>query len=190
MWCSNLKKKIFLDISSTNIDTIVPLLYQGAETRSVKVFWLLSQLFPRLCFNLLRHKRNVCHQGRNFSTQLWTTLRTNTSHRKKGKISLWIFFALSHFSHWKTHNRTLLFGNTLHKYGHYFDHWNQPLYMAHARLLPRLSWSWTVLLPSDTDRKPITSITAVLLPFVTYLLTPSYVCLYIKHETACSHGSC
>jgi hypothetical protein len=26
---------------------------------------------------------------------------------------------------------------------------------AHARLLPRLSWSWTVLLPSDTHRKPI-----------------------------------
>jgi hypothetical protein len=37
--------------------------------------------------------------------------------------------------------------------------------------LPRLSWSWTLLLPSDTDRKYITSITAVLLPFVTYLLT-------------------
>jgi hypothetical protein len=28
-----------------------------------------------------------------------------------------------------------------------------------------------VLLPSDTHIKPITSITAVLLPFVTYLLT-------------------
>jgi hypothetical protein len=41
---------------------------------------------------------------------------------------------------------------------------------AHACLLPRLSWSWTVLLPSDTHRKYITSITAVLLPFVTYLL--------------------
>jgi hypothetical protein len=42
---------------------------------------------------------------------------------------------------------------------------------VHAYLLHRLSWSWTVLLPSDTQRKPITSITAVLLPFVTYLLT-------------------
>jgi hypothetical protein len=41
----------------------------------------------------------------------------------------------------------------------------------HARLLPRLSWSWTVLLPSDTRRKPITIITVALLPFVTYLLT-------------------
>jgi hypothetical protein len=46
------------------------------------------------------------------------------------------------------------------------------LNVAHARLLPSLSWSWTVLLPSDTH-KHITSITAVLLPFVTYLLTPS-----------------
>jgi hypothetical protein len=35
----------------------------------------------------------------------------------------------------------------------------------------RLSWSWTVLLSSDTHRIPITSITAVLLPFVTYLVT-------------------
>jgi hypothetical protein len=42
---------------------------------------------------------------------------------------------------------------------------------VHARLLPRLSRSWAVLLPSDVHREPITSITAVLLPFVTYLLT-------------------
>jgi hypothetical protein len=34
----------------------------------------------------------------------------------------------------------------------------------------RLSWSYTVLLPSDAHTKPITSIAAVLLPFVTYLL--------------------
>jgi hypothetical protein len=42
-----------------------------------------------------------------------------------------------------------------------------------VRLLPRLSWSWTVLLPSDTYRKLITSTTAVLLPFVAY--SPSYI---------------
>jgi hypothetical protein len=45
---------------------------------------------------------------------------------------------------------------------------------AHAGLLHRLlwrSWSWTVLLPSDTIRKHITSMTTVLLPFVTYLMT-------------------
>jgi hypothetical protein len=33
------------------------------------------------------------------------------------------------------------------------------------------TYSWTVLLPSDTHRKPITSITAVLVTFVAYLLT-------------------
>jgi hypothetical protein len=45
---------------------------------------------------------------------------------------------------------------------------------AHARLLPRLSWmswSWTVLLTSDTHRNRIASTTAALLPLVTYLLT-------------------
>jgi hypothetical protein len=53
----------------------------------------------------------------------------------------------------------------------------------HARLLPRLSWSWTVLLPSDTYRKLITSITAVLLPFVTYLLIPSYFFLLFAYHS-------
>jgi hypothetical protein len=42
---------------------------------------------------------------------------------------------------------------------------------VHACLLRRLSWSWTVLLPGDTHRKPITSIPAVVLQCVTYLLT-------------------
>jgi hypothetical protein len=38
---------------------------------------------------------------------------------------------------------------------------------------------WTVLLHSETHRKPITSITAVLLQFVTYLLTPSLYNVYV-----------
>jgi hypothetical protein len=42
---------------------------------------------------------------------------------------------------------------------------------GNARLLLRLSWSWTVLLPSVTHRKSLTSITALLRPFMTYLLT-------------------
>jgi hypothetical protein len=45
---------------------------------------------------------------------------------------------------------------------------------VHARLLPRLSRSCTLLLPNDIHRKPITSITAVLLPFVTFAESPSY----------------
>jgi hypothetical protein len=39
-----------------------------------------------------------------------------------------------------------------------------------------------VLLPSDTHRKPITSITAVLLPFVTYLLTlPLFMAVFVHN---------
>jgi hypothetical protein len=36
-------KHLFLDISFTNTDTLVPSLYQCIETRSREVFWLLSQ---------------------------------------------------------------------------------------------------------------------------------------------------
>jgi hypothetical protein len=73
--------------------------------------------------------------------------------------------------HWlllptKKHNRTLLFGSTIFKNGRHFDYWNQPLNMAYAFVLPRLSWTWVVLLSSGTRSKLITSITAVLLPFV------------------------
>jgi hypothetical protein len=47
------KKHMFIDISSTNIDTLVPSLYQcGVETRSIEVFWLLFQPLPNLPFNL------------------------------------------------------------------------------------------------------------------------------------------
>jgi hypothetical protein len=41
----------------------------------------------------------------------------------------------------------------------------------HVHLLPWMSWSWTVLLPSDMYRKHIISITATLLLFMTYILT-------------------
>jgi hypothetical protein len=66
------------------------------------------------------------------------------------------------FSSLITHNRTLLFC------GIHLKHWLSSFWLlkpvsehAHARLLPRLSWSWTVLLPSDTHTRPITCITAV-----------------------------
>jgi hypothetical protein len=45
------------------------------------------------------------------------------------------------------------------------------LWTSHSILLPGLSWSWMVLLPIDKHKKPITSIKAVLLQFVTYLFT-------------------
>jgi hypothetical protein len=55
-WYSNVEKKILLDISSTNIDTLVPSLNQCVETPRIEVF--LTSAPP---FQPLRHQRNVCH---------------------------------------------------------------------------------------------------------------------------------
>jgi hypothetical protein len=55
-------------------------------------------------------------------------------------------------------------------------------------LPPTLSWSWTVLLPSDTQRRSITCITAVLLPLVTYLLTLTHI-FSRNHLTVCDRIS-
>jgi hypothetical protein len=104
MWYSNLEKHLFLDISSTNIDTLVPSLYQCVKTRSIEVFWLLSQTFPHVRFKLFIHQWNVCH------------------------LSLWISFAVCPFST-KKHNKTLLLGSILTKHHRHFDYWNQPLKM-------------------------------------------------------------
>jgi hypothetical protein len=53
---------------------------------------------------------------------------------------------------------------------------------AHARLLPRLLWSWTVLLPSNIHRKTITSITADLLPFVPYVMTSLCISIFFYFD--------
>jgi hypothetical protein len=46
------KRHLFLYISSNNIDTILPSLYQCVETRSIEVFRLLSQQLPHFRFSL------------------------------------------------------------------------------------------------------------------------------------------
>jgi hypothetical protein len=162
MWYSNLDEKyLFLDIFCTNIDMLVPSLYQCVEPRSIEVFWLLSQLLPHLRFCLFVFSEM-------FAIHLWTSLREKkllTVNRKH--------FFYEYPLHWvlcplKTHNRTLLFGNTPQAWSPF---WLLKPASEHAHRLPRLSWSWTMLLPSDTHRNPITSITAVLLSFLTYLLT-------------------
>jgi hypothetical protein len=43
---------LFLDISSTNIETLVPSFYQCVETRRIEFFRLLSQPLQHLLFNL------------------------------------------------------------------------------------------------------------------------------------------
>jgi hypothetical protein len=64
----NWEKHLFLDISSTNSDTLVPSLYQCIETLSIEVFRLLSQPFPHLRFSLFVISET-------FATQLRTALR-------------------------------------------------------------------------------------------------------------------
>jgi hypothetical protein len=46
------KKYLFLDMSSTNTETLVPSLYQCVEPRSIEVLRLLSEPLPHLRFNL------------------------------------------------------------------------------------------------------------------------------------------
>jgi hypothetical protein len=51
---SNLEKHLFLDISSTNINTLVPSLYQCVETHSIEIYWLLPQPLNTPPFQPLR----------------------------------------------------------------------------------------------------------------------------------------
>jgi hypothetical protein len=112
----------------------------------------------------LRRQRNA------FATKAEQLYTTNTFHRKRE------IFLYKHHLHWvllPTKMRTtdrcssvVYSSSTVVNFTTETSFWT-----AHVRLLPRLSWSRTVLLPSDAHWKPITSSTAVLLPFVTYLLT-------------------
>jgi hypothetical protein len=56
------KKHLSLDISSTNIDTLVPSLCQGVETCSTEVFLTVASATSAPPFQL-HHQRNICHQG-------------------------------------------------------------------------------------------------------------------------------
>jgi hypothetical protein len=71
-WYSNLgRKHLFLDISFTNNDTVVPSLYQFVETRRIEAFWLLSQPLRTSVSNSSSSVKRLPH----FSAQLWTVLR-------------------------------------------------------------------------------------------------------------------
>jgi hypothetical protein len=149
------EKHLFLDISFTNIA-----LPQYVETRSTEIFWL-SQPFPRLRFNLFVVRET-------FSTQMRTALRNKLQTVNRKHFFMNILCIKSFCLQKKTYNRTLLFGSTPPKARSPFWLSKPASEHAHERLLPRLSWSWTVLPPTDTHRKPVTSITSVLRPFVTY----------------------
>jgi hypothetical protein len=115
-------------------------------------------------FQPLRHQRNVCHQCGFFSRpNRWKSLGPTVNR----KYSLWIAFACSSLATKNSQQNVALQQHTPQAKSPF---WLLNPASEHVCLLPRLSWSWTVLLPSDTNIKPITSITAVLLPFVTYVL--------------------
>jgi hypothetical protein len=157
------KKYLFLDISSTNIDTFAPSLYQCFETRSIEVFLLFSQSLPHLRFNLFFLER--------ISLPSCEPLyATNTSNCKEET------FLYEYPLHWvllstKKNNaqRNLIFGSTSSSTSTILTAGTR-LWTSACYLLSILSWSSTLLLPSGTYRKLVTSISAVLLPFVTYLL--------------------
>jgi hypothetical protein len=94
---------------------------------------------------------------------------TNTSYRTQE------IFLYEYSLHWillpteNTHIRTLLFVPQVRS-----PFWllKPASELSNTQLLPRLPWSWTVLLPSDTHRK------CALFSFVTYSLTSPRIKIY------------
>jgi hypothetical protein len=140
---SNLEKKLFLDIFSTNIDTPVPSLYQCVKTRSIQVFWLLSQALPHLRFNVFTSSvKRLPPRWNRFTRQTLSNIN-----RKHVFMDILCNESLCPQKPTREGCSSVLYSSS-----------NPASEHTHARLLFGLSWSWTVLLPSDTHGKPITSI--------------------------------
>jgi hypothetical protein len=120
MWYSNLEKKTYLDISSTNIGTLIPVLYQCVETRSVKVSLLFSQPLPHLRFILCEFRTSF----REFLDRAVNCL----CHKHHHKQEILIY---EYPLHWvlmpykNAQEETALRYYTL-KQSRHFDHRNQP----------------------------------------------------------------
>jgi hypothetical protein len=160
-------KHLFLDIPSTNIDTLVSSLYQCVETHRILVFWLLSQPLSHLRLNLFVVSENLPWRCLFLDLVVyrctWQTLSTvNRKHFFMNILRIESFCLQK-----RTEERCSLVAHPQAR----SPFWLLRPPSEYARLLPELSWSWTVLLPSDIHRKPTTSITAVLLLFVAYVLT-------------------
>jgi hypothetical protein len=165
-WYSNLEKTfISWHILHQHWYT-VPSLYQCVETRSIEVFWLLSQPLPHLRFIICDFRTSF----REFLAPCDEPLyATNTIKRKH--LFLLISFALSPLAH-KTSTRELCCSVVY--------------YSSMVVILTTETSLWRCACASATDcdeaglccyivihtRQPITSMTAVLLPFLIYLLTP------------------
>jgi hypothetical protein len=78
------EKHLFLDISSTNIDTLVPSLYQCIETRSMEVF--------DCCLSHFRTTKSTSSSAKRLSPNCESLYATNASHRKPETFFKNIFF--------------------------------------------------------------------------------------------------
>jgi hypothetical protein len=110
-------------------------------------------------FQPLRHQRNIYHPAVNrFTLQTLPTIN-----RKHFFMNI---LCIESFCQQKAHNGTLLFVSTSLKHGRHFEYWNQPLNMRMC--IHYLNCHEAGLCCYLVIHKPITSITAVLLSYVTY----------------------
>jgi hypothetical protein len=149
-------------------------IYQCLETCSVEVFWLLSQPLVHQGDLVGHHLWLLNFLERIFWPSCELLYSKNTFHPKQERF-------LHEYPLQKILLPTKIAQQNAALRYHTPQAWS-PFWLlkpasehALARLLPGLSWCWTVLLHSDTCRKPITSITIVLPPFETYLLTLPHI---------------
>jgi hypothetical protein len=156
MCYSNLEEEthLFLNISSTNNDTLALSVRRNPQHTSLLT--VVSPTSAPPCQSLPSSAKRLSPSWNRFTRQTLPTVN-----RKYFFVNI---LCIESFCPQKTHDRTLQAQSPLWLLKPASEH-------AQARLLSRLSRSWTVLLPSDAYRNPITSITAVLLPLVAYLLT-------------------
>jgi hypothetical protein len=165
MWYSNLEKAIIsrhiLHQHWYTRPNALPV-RRNRQHRSLVTVVTVTSAPP---FQSLRHQRNICHPAVN----RFTRQTLPTANRK------YFFVNILCIESFCTQKKNAQQNAALRYYtsNAWLRFWliKPASEHGHACLIPGLSWSWTVLLPSDTRWKSITSITTVLLPFVTYLLT-------------------
>jgi hypothetical protein len=113
-----------IDISSTNIDTLVPSLYKCVEIRSTEIFWLLSQPIQHLRFNLSVISERLARSRP--SCEPIYAINTSTVNRKHSFMNI---LCIESFCP-QTHTRKLLFGSTILNHGSHSDYWNHPMNMS------------------------------------------------------------
>jgi hypothetical protein len=166
-----------LDISSTSTDTLDPSFYQCIETCSTEVFGLLSQPLPHLRFNLFVNSETFAAKVVIFRPICEPLYATNTSHHKQET------FLYEYSLHWDflpTNLTADRCSSVIHSSSTVAILILKPASEhEHARLLPRVLWSWTVLLHADTYRKLITYLQLFYFHFNVLTDSPSCVCIYI-----------